>query len=532
MKTRFKFAFRANPLRFVNNILKEYLLTKEERELIALLQSQQVIGGPTRALVQVAWDFCYLAKIPFFFRAFSQITSQIFSMDFVDINISFKQNRSFKDLVIQNFIRSPLERRKWRKFFAALGEGSLVLKPEQVDLGEACRSEAKRIFNALKSPRDLENLHVHDIYVGDLVYDTYLRCKHRPTVDLRCPFLLELLQWTLFLIAFYQDQFRKTKYSFYLTSYASYIQHGVGVRVALKLGIPVYDLLAAGQLVVQLKSDFPYHRRNHHIYKKWLQEIDPIALADGIQTGHAQLKKRLGGAVDSATYYMRQSAYAYSPAHDVEKLLPPKKKKTIVFMAHDFFDSPHIYGSMLFPDFAIWLKESLAEVSKLDFEILIKPHPNGIDGNAQIHAAIAQEFPNVLYLPHQVSTLQLAQRGVELFVTVYGTIAHEMAYQGLPVLCAGENPHSGFSFTHTPKDLQEYFKILCHPELVKRPPPESDEVASYYFVHNYRTLAGEPQLFPPTIDDKAIVKVLSPTDQSYETRQSAIRDSILRVDKI
>ena len=44
-------------------------------------------------------------------------------------------------------------------------------------------------------------------------------------------------------------------------------------------------------------------------------------------------------------------------------------------MLHTIYDSPHIFGKMLFPDFYEWLKFIVKEVSKNNLECFLKLHP-------------------------------------------------------------------------------------------------------------------------------------------------------------
>ena len=47
-----------------------------------------------------------------------------------------------------------------------------------------------------------------------------------------------------------------------------------------------------------------------------------------------------------------------------------------LLMLHDFFDSPHIYNWMIFPDFWTWTYETLLYCHRNKIILNIKPHPN------------------------------------------------------------------------------------------------------------------------------------------------------------
>jgi hypothetical protein len=62
-----------------------------------------------------------------------------------------------------------------------------------------------------------------------------------------------------------------------------------------------------------------------------------------------------------------------------------------------------------------------------------------------------KKYPNVKLLSEKVTNKQLVAAGVKLGITVYGTVAHELAYMGIPIITCGDNPHSGYNFCYEAK---------------------------------------------------------------------------------
>ncbi|HEY1037872.1 MAG TPA: hypothetical protein VGF30_00625, partial [Bacteroidia bacterium] len=50
------------------------------------------------------------------------------------------------------------------------------------------------IIKGLKTKMDVINIHIEDIKIGDLIYDTYLRYANKPEVELNDPFLETLIE--------------------------------------------------------------------------------------------------------------------------------------------------------------------------------------------------------------------------------------------------------------------------------------------------------------------------------------------------
>ena len=66
--------------------------------------------------------------------------------------------------------------------------------------------------------------------------------------------------------------------------------------------------------------------------------------------------------------------YNYKNKNKISKINSKKKIKVLIAL-HNFYDSPHVFGNMLFPDFYEWLRH-IVKLSKLtDYEWLVKPHP-------------------------------------------------------------------------------------------------------------------------------------------------------------
>jgi hypothetical protein len=391
------------------------------------------------------------------------------------------------DLLTQNYlVYFP-----WRLLYQNSFTGSWVnfyfLRPTP---GEKAR--ASLIFQSLKSKEQLEQLEVDGLHVGDLIYDTYLRYRPAPTVELTDPFLLELIEYVFAMNRRIDSLFAQYKVSRYFTVYTSYIQHGLLVRHALKRGVVVHSLGAFNQLVVKPTPEFPFHKRQFSKYRDWFSSVpEPEEI---LNRSKDLIQKRLAGQADELTFYMKKSAYADPGAKDWADSGLDDRPKVLV-MGHDFFDSPHIYGSMLYPDFYEWLKGVLSFAKESPYQFLIKPHPNGSGDQEAVYASICRDFPNVILLDKGTSNRALTSLKIEYVVTVYGTVAYEFSAQGYTVLCCGMNPHSHYSFSYQVQTRDELARILLGKE---KPELKIDlnEVYEFVSIHNYRFYRRELQFFP------------------------------------
>lgn len=338
------------------------------------------------------------------------------------------------------------------------------------------RRRARRLLGSLPAG-GLGAMHVDGILVGDLLIDSYLRFRPAPTVDLDDPFLMQLLAQLLRDLDLAQRWFARARPAMYLSSYSTYVEHGVAVRVALARGVPVRvfgNLVTFGK---RLSLQDHYHAPNGSDYRAIVESLsDP---EPALARAATMLDARLSGQIDAATSYMRQSAYAASG-----ESVPDVRGAVVVFL-HDFFDSPHVYADLVFDDFWQWIGCTIRTLQAAGIPFYLKPHPNQIQASAGILAQLQAVFPGVPMLSSRVTNRQLAEAGLGAGVTVYGTVSHELAYLGVPVICCARHPHHAFDFCRTAQSVAEYEAMLRQP--FERPLSREQmrlQALQFYYAHN------------------------------------------------
>jgi hypothetical protein len=271
----------------------------------------------------------------------------------------------------------------------------------------------------------------------------------------------------------------------YLSTYSTYIEHGIPVRVAISLGIPVRvygNLITFGK---RLSSDDFYHTTNVSQYKLKFESLSPDQRYSAINLAEIHLNHRLSGQIDSATSYMKISAYALS-----EEPVPDVAGAVVIFL-HDFYDSPHIYADLIFSDFWTWISFTIETLSEAKIPFLIKAHPNQIPLSSKVLIELQRNFPEARFISSGVANTQLVNAGMLCGVTVYGTVAHELAYLGVPTISCARHPHSSFEFSRTAKTCNEYKQMLLSPgELPLDRDEMQKQALAFYYMHN---ISGEEE---------------------------------------
>lgn len=367
--------------------------------------------------------------------------------------------------------------------------------------------EAGVLWRKLRQQDSKFTLAIDGIEVADLVVDSYLRFRPSPEFEVNSPFVRRLLWQAIRDVRGAHRYFRRAKPACYLTSYTTYLEHGIPSRVALKLGIPVWSfgtLFQFGKL--QSLAD-PYHTVDFSEYRNRFESASDKHEARTLAAD--QLGLRLSGGIDAATAYMRKSAYSNADS----KPLAGMSGAVVVFL-HDFYDSPHLYPDMIFDDFWEWICFTIDELQSSGAVFYLKQHPNQIALSDRAIALLKERYPDARWLSPDVTNLQLAASDIACGVTVYGTVAHELAYLGVPTIGCARHPHVAFGFCRTAKSREQYRGLLR--DFASLPLPKEElrrEALAFYYAHNLYGTEDQLSLRRAYSNFWRVCNVGTPTEQ-------------------
>ncbi len=349
--------------------------------------------------------------------------------------------------------------------------------------------KVSKVYNQIKSKitnkYDVLAIEIEGVVIGDLVYDTYLRFANKPTVDIKDKFFDQIILEAVHIFYICKDKLEKYEVKALVSSYASYTKHGIIVRLCLQKNIPVYTIGAYYSLVHKVLNEYPSHSNNHFLFRNLFQKVEKKE--EIISTYKGVFEKRFTGEIDAATAYMKSSAFSGNRSSELDGL---DWSSTIVLLAHCFFDSPHIYRGLLFPDFYEWITftlDTLAE--KKNLTVLVKQHPNGLDANDEIFVQLKEKYKNtnIKFIDKKTSNIQFFESKPKAIITAYGTAAAEFAYQGFPVLTIYDNPFTAFDFTYLANTIEEYRNYLQSIETLK-PKQHQNDIIEYYYMQHFHFL--------------------------------------------
>ncbi|MDP3557246.1 MAG: hypothetical protein Q8T03_07715 [Bacteroidota bacterium] len=366
--------------------------------------------------------------------------------------------------------------------------GKLIYRNNQLFQNQLkINEQVETLLLNLKTKADVLNIEIENIKVGDLIYDTYLRYANQPELNLFDPFFKTLLFQTFNIFYVSKQKLEEYKVVALVSTYTTYIYHGLVVRLCLNKNIPVYTVGAYYSLVHKVLKEYPSHANNHFLFKKLFENLDNKE--EIINNYKALFEKRFQGEIDSATTYMKESAFSSDTNSELTNI---DWKNTVVVLAHCFFDSPHIYRDLLFPDFYDWLNFTLDELTKQkDLTILVKQHPNGLPQNDYIFEALKEKYKGtkILFINKKTSQLQIINSKPKAIITAYGTAAAEFSYKGFPVITIYDNPFTAYDFTYLAKSINEYKLLLADVKNIN-PKQNQKEIIEYYYMQYFFFLQG------------------------------------------
>ena len=345
----------------------------------------------------------------------------------------------------------------------------------------------KEIIKNIKNKKDVINIKISEIKIGDLIYDTYIKSKRKPTVYLDEDFYKMVLDFCKLFI-FWEEYFKRNKVKSLIGVHTAY-SYGLPLRVAIYKKIPTYCV--SFRKINRLNKNMQFASGEFLGFKKKISNIEKNKVEEGIEIAKQKLQDRINAKSTGVSVDLISSEIgSFSKNYFKSEILKNKNIKVIIF-PHDFFDAVHAYGDILFEDFYEWL-EFLGKISnKTDYEWYIKNRPNH-PGKFKIYQPMTEnlindfvkKYPKIKKLPNTYPHNQIVEEGINCVLTVYGSVGLEYAYFNIPVINASiNNPHGNYNFNLNPRSIEEYEKLILNIKDIKIS-INKNEIYEYYFMRN------------------------------------------------
>ncbi len=376
----------------------------------------------------------------------------------------------------------------------------------------------------------VQKFKLKNIYIGDLIFDSYVRNNHRflnPKLDKN---FIIILFGGIFKTIYFDYCFDKREMKYLIVASHTYANNtGIAVRIALKKKIRV--ILSNQQELIEITKE-KIDKGKYYINKKKLIQIKKIKLSK--KRFFLFLKKRKKTNTNYHFTGGRDIFYAYGNKKKVSKKEFYKKlniknikryKKIVVIAPHAFSDASRSTGRIfIFTDYFQQLVKTLEFVKKQNKKILwiVRPHPSGIKyGEQGIVEKLVRKYDisNIKLCPKFINTDNLIDL-TDGVITGRGKIALEYSVMGKFAILAGKCSYSDCGFLNVANNTRQYFEYLKKVETFKILSNEKIILArkTLFYLENFSKTIFEDQLIP-NIKDIEIKKILKKFDKNLKKKQ-------------
>ena len=398
---------------------------------------------------------------------------------YLPIRISIKPLENLK-IIYNNFFLYLLKR-KWSILYKSIG----INKIEDLSFDI---SDDFRKYATIKKKENLLKLKVDKILVGDLIYDTYIRYRASPVINIKDRFLYCYINKIKGCLKNLNNLSLKYNFKFFFTSYSSYLHHGLPARFFLfKTSTIVYSGKNSIQYNQKLTKKHYLHTYNYQKFFK--QKFLPKDKKFSFKKIKKILDEKYVGNVDERIKNSYMVTNPYSNKKYLNYYEDYKKLKDIdgVLFTQSIYDSPHSWGTMLFNDYYDWIISSLNYIRKKKLKIAIKPHPNSIKKQPDIKnlfVELKRRYNDLIWFDEKLSN-KLIFQNIKFGVSATGTILFDLAWHDVVPISCGQSPYSYFNFTHNAKTKEQYYKFLLTGNKLKTKKTKKNKLALFYFYQNF-----------------------------------------------
>lgn len=334
------------------------------------------------------------------------------------------------------------------------------------------------IYKNINDKWDIERIAISGVILGDLIYDSYLKKFNRPTIDSASIEFKNFLCESIEAFICWEDYFNSNDVKAVNVSHCVY-NLAIPLRLAIAREIPAFQSNATHIYRLNKNNYFAYS--DYKYFPQTFAQLPNATKLEGIAESKRRIDQRFSGQTGVDMAYSTKSAYGQKKN---APLLIKSDRPKILVATHCFYDSPHSYGNNLFPDFYEWL-EFLGKIAELtNYDWYIKTHPDFIPGTKEVIDNFIDKYPKFILLPPDSSHHQIIEEGIDVALTVYGTIGFEYAALGIPVInCSLNNPHIAYNFNLHPKNVDQYKDLLMNLS-TKKLNIDIHEVYEYYYMKN------------------------------------------------
>lgn len=318
-----------------------------------------------------------------------------------------------------------------------------------------------------------------DIWLGDLIHDTFVKFTSNPTVDINHPILKKIIRKSISTLEFIKELDNDLNFKILISPYSSYLSFGPIVRYS---SINNKEVFTCGSMFSYFKKIFPsrpLHSENSLNFKKMFENLENKN--EKIELSKKEMDKKFSGKKVMSNQYIAVNTYDEKfYKYDDERL---NQLDGVVFL-HDYFDAAHDQENLIFNNFYEWSEYTFNLIKNEKLNIGIKTHPNSVRDSKKAEESFKKKYQELIWIDSKVSNLNIfKKRNIKFGVSVNGSVLYELPYFNKLGISCGTNPTSAFDFNLNPKNLDEYKYFLKNAHKVNFKQIDLIEVYKMYYAY-------------------------------------------------
>jgi uncharacterized LabA/DUF88 family protein len=338
----------------------------------------------------------------------------------------------------------------------------------------------KKLYKGIVTKHSISSLKIGKIYVGDILYDSYLKSYNLPTIDVYNKNFIFFLKNFLSLFYYWENYFKINTVKTVIVKHETYLT-GLPARIAISKKIK--SLVVTNEYIYQLNYKKLYALKQFETYKKDFRKFNKKFKKRALALANKKLLEKFKGSNYHSPYLFES---AYNNYKSQKKILKSSDKFKVIIFPHSFIDSPHVYGGSLFCDFYDWLIYILKISKNTNYEWYIKVHPDFDkygDPTFSIIRNLIAKNPHVNWIDPNVTHNQIIKEGINAALTIHGTVGSEYPFFKIPVINASlNNPHIKYNFNLHPKNINELRSFIYNLPNLKIKLNKRD-ILEFFFMH-------------------------------------------------
>ncbi len=331
-----------------------------------------------------------------------------------------------------------------------------------------------RYFSTYFNMDKLFNMHIDEVYIGDLIYDDYNRRQEQPSIDKINFRYLKKINEAFFYYCYYTNILKNTKYEYTILNHNCYVRNGLLGRIANKYNSKA--MLVNGDYNLLARKLYPNSFEFYTILNKGLFKLslNNDFLVKKAEFFFDNVMNKSIKTWDSVNF---EVAMTNTDILEQKRMLELKEsgKKIVVISSHVLIDN--IVGAdgrrQVYKDILTWLRETLKLCNKnKNIITFLKPHPREYAFKYKptiLDIYNELNLENVRIWPDNLDMKENSDL-VDTLITIRGSVSFEFPGFGVPVVLAGKNHAgaSGFDTVIEVDDVSKYEEIISNIHTLER----------------------------------------------------------------